>query len=75
MAFDALQSYIHGGHAALGTYRDKENPNVVAKSFENLVGRAKALPVYLPDLYRYLLEYPNYQSPNIQSDFQWGCAS
>ncbi|HSE42375.1 MAG TPA: hypothetical protein VLH08_16535 [Acidobacteriota bacterium] len=71
MAFHALQSYIHGGHAALGTYRDKKNPNVVAESFEKLVSRAKALPVYLPDLHRYLLEYPNFESPNLKSEFHW----
>ena len=71
MAIHALQSYIHGGHAALGIYRDKENPTVVAESFENLVGRAKAFPVYLPSLYRYLLEYPNFKSRNIQSEFHW----
>jgi hypothetical protein len=71
MAFRALESYIHGGHAALGTYRDKKTPNAVAESFENLVGRAKALPVYLPDLHRYLLEYPNFESPNLKSEFHW----
>lgn len=71
MAFHTLQSYIHGGHAALGTYRDKKNPNVVAESFERLVSRAKALPVYLPDLHRYLLEYPKFKSRNIQSQFHW----
>jgi hypothetical protein len=71
MAFHALQSYIHGGHDALGTYRDKKNPNVVAESFEKLVSRARALPVYLPDLHRYLLEYPNFKSRNIQSEFHW----
>ena len=71
MALRALQSYIHGGNAELGTYRDKKNPNVVAESFKNLLAEAKALPVYMPDLHRYLLEYPNYQSPLIQSEFHW----
>ncbi len=71
LAFRALQSYIQGGNAALGTYRDKKNPNVVAESFENLLKQAKALPVYMPDLHRYLLEYPNFKSPDIQSEFHW----
>jgi hypothetical protein len=71
MALKALQSYIEGGNASLGTYRDKKNPNVVAESFTNLLDQAKALPVYMPDLHRYLLEYPNFKSPDIQSEFHW----
>ncbi len=71
MALRALQSYIQGGNAALGTYRDKKNPNVVAEIFKNLLAQAKALPVYMPDLHRYLLEYPNFNSPDIQSEFHW----
>ena len=71
MALRALQSYVQGGNTALGTYRDKKNPNVVAESFSNLLAQAKALPVYMPDLHKYLLEYPNFQSPAIQSEFHW----
>ena len=71
LALRALQSYIQGGNAALGTYRDKKNPNVVAESFKNLLAQAKALPVYMPDLHKYLLEYPNFNSPDIQSEFHW----
>jgi hypothetical protein len=71
LALGALHSYIQGGNAALGTYRDKKNPNVVAESFKNLLAQAKALPVYMPDLHRYLLEYPNFKLPDIQSEFHW----
>jgi hypothetical protein len=71
MALRALQSYMQGGNTALGTYRDKKNPNVVSESFNRLLAQAKALPVYMPDLYKYLLEYPNFQSPKIQSAFHW----
>jgi hypothetical protein len=71
MALEALRSYIQGGNAALGTYRDKKSPTVVAETFESLLARLKALPVYIPDLHSYLLEYPNFKSPNIQSEFHW----
>lgn len=71
MALRAIQSYIQGGNTALGTYRDKKNPNVVTESFDKLLAQAKALPVYMPDLHKYLLEYPNFQSPKIQSEFHW----
>jgi len=36
-----------------------------------LLSRSKALPVYLPELDRYLLDYPEAGSENIQSEFYW----
>src|SRR5215470_988153 len=71
MALEALQRYIQGGNAALGTYRDKKHPAVVAETFQSLLSRSKGLPVYLPELDRYLLEYPEAKSENIQSEFYW----
>lgn len=55
----------------LGTYRDKKHPAVVAETFESLLSRSKALPVYLPQLDRYLLEYPNRKSDRVESEFFW----
>jgi hypothetical protein len=71
MALDALLQYQKGGNAALGTYRDKNHPAAVAETFESLLSRLKALPVYLPDLNNYLLQYPSAPSANIQSQFYW----
>jgi hypothetical protein len=71
MALDALLQYEQGGNAALGTYRDKNHPAAVAETFESLLSRLKALPVYLPELNHYLLEYPSAKSTNIQSEFYW----
>lgn len=71
MALEALQNYMQGGNAALGTYRDKRNPAAVADTFQSLLGRSKALPVYLPELDRYLLDYPKAPSEDIQSEFYW----
>jgi hypothetical protein len=71
MALDALMRYMQGGNAALGTYRDKKHPAVVAATFESLLSRSKALPVYLPELDRYLLDYPNANSDRIQTEFFW----
>ena len=36
-----------------------------------MLSRSKALPVYLPELDRYLLEYPNANSNVIESQFYW----
>jgi hypothetical protein len=71
MALEALERYIQGGNAALGTYRDKHNPAKVADAFQSLLSRSKALPVYLPELDRYLLDYPQAPSEDIQSEFYW----
>jgi hypothetical protein len=71
MMLEALSRYEQGGNAALGTYRDKNHPANVADTFQSLLSRSKALPVYLPELDRYLLDYPNAQSENIKSEFYW----
>jgi len=71
MALQALQRYQEGGNAALGTYRDKNHPAAVGEIFASLLSRSKALPVYLPDFHRYLLDYPNVKLDNVESRFQW----
>ena len=71
MAFEVIHRYTQGGNAALGTYMDKHHPAVVGETFASLLSRSKALPAYLPELERYLLEYSQAQSENIQSEFYW----
>jgi hypothetical protein len=71
MALEALSSYRQGGNAALGTYRDKNDPAAVEETFRSLVERSKALPVYLPELQSYLLDYPKAKSDHVESEFYW----
>jgi hypothetical protein len=71
LALEAIQRYTQGGNAALGTYMDKHHPAVVGETFASLLSRSKALPIYLPELEHYLLDYPRAQSENIQSQFYW----
>jgi hypothetical protein len=71
LILEAINKYQRGGNAALGIYRDKNNPAAVEHAFQSLVNRAKALPVYLPELQVYLLNYPKAKSDNIQSEFYW----
>ncbi len=71
MALQALKDYIQGGNAALGVYRDKKHPAAVAETFQSLLSRVEALPAYVPDLDRYLLEYPNFKPANAESEFYW----
>ena len=71
MALEALLRYKQGGNSALGTYRDKKHPTAVYEAFQALLNRSKALPVYLPELDHYLLDYPKSNSGNIESQFYW----
>jgi hypothetical protein len=71
LALQALREYIQGGNTALGAYRDKKHPAAVAETFATLVGRFEALPVYLPELNEYLLEYPKAKSDHVQAGFYW----
>jgi hypothetical protein len=71
MALQALLDYIQGGNIALGAYRDKKHPAAVAETFASLIGRSEALPVYLPELHQYLLEYPNAKLDNVHAGFYW----
>lgn len=71
MALQALLKYKQGGNDALGIYRDKNHPTAVSDAFRSLLSRSKALPVYLPDLDHYLLDYPNAQLSDVTSEFYW----
>ena len=71
MALQALLDYTRGGNTALGVYRDKSHPAAVAETFASLITRLGALPVYLPELNEYLLDYPNVKPENVQAGFFW----
>jgi hypothetical protein len=71
MALQALLGYMQGGNAALGVYRDKNHPTEVAETFKSLLSRSQALPTYLPEFDRYLLDYPDVKLPNVQTQFYW----
>jgi hypothetical protein len=71
MILDLVGAYRQGGNMTLGVYRDKEHPSRVADQFETMVGRSSALPDVLPELRRYLLEYPDADLPGADSFFYW----
>jgi hypothetical protein len=66
-----VNEYRHGGNAALGVYRDKKKPALVADQFSTLVSRSAELPDVLPELRQYLLNYPAADLPNAESFFYW----
>jgi hypothetical protein len=71
MALDALVRYQKEGNSALGSYYDKEHPVPVTERFASLLSESPSLSQYLPDLKRYLLDYPRAQLANAESIFYW----
>jgi hypothetical protein len=71
MVLHLLRAYQQGGHRTLGEYRDKQDPARIAEQFETMISRASALPDVIPELRRYLLEYPNASLANAESFFYW----
>jgi hypothetical protein len=71
MALDVLRRYQQEGNSVLGTYHDTDRPFDVDAQLRSLLARSEVLPVYLPQLSRYLLDYPNATLVNVESLFYW----
>ena len=74
MLFDLLAAYRTGGHEALGVYEDRGAPTHVAAEFQRLIG-AHALPVAMPELTRYLSDYPRAKLRGADDVFYWSKAA
>ncbi len=59
LALEYVNGYRQGGNARLGIHRDREHPTFVANEFRLMIDRLPRLAADLPELRRYLLEYPN----------------
>jgi hypothetical protein len=71
LAFEYVTRYLKGGNAELAVYRDGSRPTFVADEFRAIVDRMPELTSYLPNLHRYLLEYPKATLPNATSFLYW----
>jgi len=71
MALELLVRYQERGNGALEIYQDKSSAFNMDDAFQSLLSRSEVLPVYLPELKRYLLEYPAAMPPNVESFFYW----
>ena len=71
MALELLVRYRERGNSALEIYQDKSPSFNMTAAFQSLLSQSEALPVYLPELKRYLLEYPADMVPNVESFFYW----
>ena len=71
LALQYVIGYRDGGNATLGIHRDKDRPTFVGNEFRSLVDRLPRLAAELPDLTRYLLEYPNATLANPTDFLHW----
>jgi len=75
LMLEYVKGYLEGGNARLATYRDSDRPTFVGQEFASMVDRMPSLSQYLPDLKRYLLNYPKATLPNSESFIYWQEAS
>jgi hypothetical protein len=71
LALDYVNGYREGGNGRLGIHRDRERPTFVANEFRSMIERLPRLAAELPDLTRYLLEYPNATLANSTDFLYW----
>lgn len=71
MALNLVRRYQQDGNKVLGAYRDSDPPFDVEAQIKSLLARSNALPLYLPELNRVLLDYPNFAPANLRSQFSW----
>jgi hypothetical protein len=74
-ALDYVGGYLEGGNARLAVYRDSSRPTFVAREFAEMIGQQSALEEYLPDIRRYLLDFPKASLPDSESFLYWQEAS
>ncbi len=70
MALEYVDGYREGGNARLAAYRDRDHPTFVADEFRTMIERLPSFAA-LPDLRRYLLDYPAATLDNATDFLYW----
>ncbi len=71
LALQYVTGYVEGGNERLAVYRDKARPAFVAAEFRAMVAEMPELTDYMPDVRRYLLEYPGTKLQDATSFLYW----
>ena len=74
LALQYVRGYREGGNARLAVYRDKDRPTFVANEFQSMIDRLPRLAADLPELKRYLLDYPRATLPDATDFLYWQSA-
>ena len=70
-ALAAVQAYLQGGNQQLAVYRDASRPTFVAREFAEMLDRLPSIGEFLPEVRKYLLEFPRATLPNSESFLYW----
>jgi hypothetical protein len=71
VAFEYVTGYLQDGNRSLAVYRDSARPTFVSQEFASLIDRLPALTEMLPEVRRYLLDYPRASLPDSTSFLYW----
>jgi len=66
-----VTGYLEGGNDRLAVYRDNSDPTFAAREFRAMVEGMPELADTMPNIRRYLLEYPKVTLPNTTSFLYW----
>ena len=70
MVFDTLRTYLVGGVDTLGTYADRNPPSPISEEVHGLANPLDT-PMPIPELTRFLREYPRSSLPGADEFFYW----
>ena len=71
LAFEYVTGYLEGGNDRLAVYRDKSRPTFVAQEFREMTDQMPELTTNMPNIRRYLLEYPKATLPDATTFLYW----
>ena len=71
IALEYVNGYLAGGNERLAVYRDTSRPTFVGQEFRSMIDRMPEMTTYLPDVRRYLLDYPKATLQDSTSFLYW----
>jgi hypothetical protein len=71
MALEYVTGYLQGGNERLAVYGDGSQPTLVANEFRLMADRMPELSTFMPNIRRYLLEFPRVRPPDVTSFLYW----
>lgn len=71
LCYDFVAGYLEAGNDRLSVYRDSDHPTFVAAEFKAMIERLPEFVAYVPELGRYLLEFPNVSLGGETSFLYW----
>jgi hypothetical protein len=71
MLVEYMAAYMQGGTAAMATYVDKDRSLEAPAEFRKLLAASPYLVEYVPELHRYVEEYPKVSTASAEDFFYW----